>query len=350
MPKRKSSKSKPSKLEITSGISHRSFETLKAKAGKARKRIQAFTKRKDAFNYFLPDASDYTLEALVQRFINGESLRSIYKEVDNVTAANIRSGVSPAFQTKAGYKLTTREASALKSAVDTANRNIRAARKKFSDPIFKDVLPEEFNLEDVKQNLTTGKSVANKINDLQVFTPDKLVPIAINETGEAGTQAEYEYTRGILERENERRAKIREMNDPEKHKGRFMQGSEYDAKPIDIDSIKTLDKLRKRSTTWDDSARLYRANLYLKNYSDSMKLFETIMRMNGYMNDTIAERLEYIQDVISRLYYDEDAITYISNRMPELSMEVASPADLTLIGKFDEIYQGWINAEEMFLE
>lgn len=296
-------------------------------------------------SYDVPEASDYLVAALLKRIDAGDRPSSILREMRNITAYKIINQPKP-FVTASGFSIPTAEYRKLSMAINTANRNISEARKKFSD--FADILPDKFSLHDVATQVSDLQTLKNKIKDVSVFIPDNLIPQAINEAGEAGTVAEVEYYKRILERENKRREQLREQNNPANNQGFFLMQSDAEKREIPIDNISSLSELKRRAETWDDPARIYRANLFLANYEKSLDRFETILRTGFYMNDTIEERFDYIRNVIAQLYNNEKAITYISSRMPNIDIGLISGA---LYGDvdFDEVYNAWIDAEEMFL-
>lgn len=315
-------------------------------AERARSRIKDFSKRKDATNYIIPKTADYTMEALVQRLVAGESLRSINQELKNVTAARIRSGVPLSVETLSGYRLSPSERRDLTKAISEANKNIRTARDKFSD--FVDMFPGEFSLKDIQSDLVNKVSVQNKIKDLGLFTAENLIPVSINETGEAGILAEKLYYEAIIERENERRKKVREESDPRTNKGFFLQQADVDTREIDISQIQDMEALKKRAVTWDDPARVYRSNLYLTNYLQALAQFETVLITGGIYNDTVGMRLDYIREVINKLYFNEEAIAYLSKYMPNIDIALISGGPTGDVD-FSAIYDAWTEIEDMFL-
>lgn len=337
-------------------LSTKSYAKLVKEARNARRRIADFSKRPDAGNYIVPSVADYRLDALINRIEGGESVRSVLKDVRNVTADNIRKGKGAVAVSANGYKLSTQEAGKLKRAMDEANRNIRAARKKFTD--FKDVMPPEFSYKELVFNIVNAETVNNRINDLGLFTPDKLLPTAINKLGEAGTEAESTYYRRILERENQRRLSNQSKNDPRKNKnGYFLQQDDYDSQPIDIDAIKDFETLKQRAITWDDPARIYRANLFLDNYLNSLETFESILVTNGQFSDEEQEKFDKIREIIGKLYFNEEAITYLTKNMPQLSITVISPpkdksgnviGGSLVLDDLDPIYLDWIQIKAKY--
>lgn len=346
MAKRKPTKRKKSSPRVKGNLSPRRRERLRKEAENARRRIKAFSKRPDSDNYFVPDTSDYTFASLLERLAGGESYNLIIRELKNLTAEKIKTGTPVRVISSTGYVLKPSENRKIVKAVETANKNIKQAKEKFAD--FTDILPQEFSAKDLVQNVTSSESIENKINDLALFTPENLIPTAINDYGEAGTFAEYQYYRNILERENERRAQARAENDPRTQQGFFRQQADYDSESIDIDSIASMDMLRKRASVWDDPARIYRANLYLVNYEKALDMFAGVLINNGYWNDVIEERVEYIRDIISRLYFNEKAISYASSRMPNIDIALLYGGGQGEVD-FASIYDAWCDIEDMYL-
>lgn len=345
MAKRKPSKSKRPATKPSSRIKKSTRDRLTREASNTRSRIRAFNRKYSGDEYIVPEASDYILSALLARIDAGEKPASILREMKNITADKIINQPKP-FVTTSGYTIKPSEYKKLSLAIDTANKNIRESREKYSD--FADILPDEFSKHDILSQLTGESSVTYKLQDLQLFKPENLVPVAVNEAGEAGTVAEVTYYRNILERENKRRETLRKEIDPQTMEGFFLMQGDAERREIPIEKITSVSDLRRRAETWDDPARLYRANLFLANYEKSLTNFETILRTGFYMNDTIQERFDYIRNVIAQLYNNEEAIQYISSRMPGIDIGLISGA---LYGdiNFDEIYNAWIDVEDMFL-
>lgn len=346
MSKRRKSKPKRVTLKDRSGLSAKSYRNLERQAENARRRIKAFSKREDALNYFVPDIDDYKMEALVRRLEAGEANRSILRELRNITAEKIMSGTPLHVLMKDGNKLPYQDAVRLNKAITDANRNIVAARAKYPD--FVDILPDKFSPREIMSNMVDAGSVATKINDLSLFTPDNLIPIAVNDEGLAGTYAEYHYYRNVLERENERRQHKREQNDPTTQSGFFLQQNNYESRDIDIDNIASIDELKQRAITWDDPARVYRANLFLSNYEKSLDMFAAALINSGYWNDVVEERVEYIRNIIARLYFNEEAISYLSMRVPNIDISLlyaGANGDVD----FDSIYNAWTYIEDEWL-
>lgn len=344
MARRKPSKNKRASAKPSARIKKSTRENLAREAANTRRRIAQFNK-KYSDEYIVPESSDYLLASLLLRIDAGEKPAALLREMRNITADKIIT-TPRKYVTSTGYTIPSRDYKRLSLAIKTANKNIREARTKYSD--FADVFPDEFSTHDVISSVIDSESIEHKISDLSVFTPENLVVVAVNDAGEAGTTAEVEYYKRILERENRRRQQKREEVTSEDFQGFFLTQSEADRKNIPIESITSISDLKRRAETWDDPARIYRANLFLANYEKSLSNFEAILRTGFYMNDTIQERFDYIREVIAQLYNNEKAINYISSRMPNIDISLISGA---LYGEvnFDEVYNAWTEAEEMFL-
>lgn len=345
MAKRRKRKQKRPTIASKFGLSQKKYENLRDESAKARRRIKDFAKRTDSSDYFTPDANDYLLSNLLERISNGEKVSSVLNEVKSLTHRNIVSGNPLGVKTLNGYKLSARDTKKVFDAVSKANENIRKARKDFES--VSDILPNEFDAKEFVETIGSKESLELHLKGLELFTEENLVPTAVNEYGEVGTVAEYQYYRQILERENERRAKLREMTDPKKVQGNIVQQDEYDKRNIDIDKIQGVDELRKRADTWDDARRIQRANMYLDVYRENLELTEAVFRTNNLMNDDIAEKFKFIYNVIAKTRGNEDAITYLSNRMDKIQISIVSGGVIMSGEAFYEIYDQWSEFSEM---
>lgn len=288
--------------------------------------------------YSIPNPGNYTLSNLLKRIEAGEKPAAIVKELKGITSISLKASRSEPTISASGYEFKNSELVKLKKAISIANKHIIAARKKYVD--FIEVLPEELNADTIIKSVVNEKSIQNLLKDLSLYKPKNLIPTAINETGEAGTIAERDHMRNILERENKRRRDRQEENRNLEDGGYFKQQSDYDSKEIDIDAIKTLDSLRKRGITWDDPARVFRANLFLDNYKTSLETFETLLLENHYWNSTIGKRIDYIREVIDGLYFNEIAITYLSTRVPDIDISLLYAGGTGDVD-FSSIYKEW---------
>lgn len=346
MAKRKKSAKRRPTIASKFGISQRQYNSLRDESAKARRRIKDFAKRDDAGAYFIPDSNDYLLDSLLNRVQQGEKVSSIVKEVKGITSKKIQSGTPLNVQTMNEYSLSPSEKRRVTAAVKKANENIRQARKDFDFAL--DILPEEFDAKKFVENIGSKESLSAHLKGLDLFTPENLVPTAVNDLGEAGTKAEYEYYTMILERENQRRARIREITTPNEQTQYIVQQSDYDKRNIDLSKIVGREERKNRAETWDDAKRVYRANLFLTNYRDSLKLTEAVMRTNGLMNDTIKERFDFIYDVINKTFNNEDAITHLIYFMPTIDISIISGGVSLGAETFNTIYNEWSEFDNMW--
>lgn len=346
MAKRRKSKTRKSSPARRLGISAKKYNQLKREAENARRRIGVFNKRDDAGLYSVPLASNYTLAQLSARIASGENINAIISELKNITATSIIESPSITYESVSGYILSPHEVVNLRKSVDVANRNIRAAKAKYTD--FVDVMPEEFNFTDLVSGVITKETLQNLMGDLSLFTSDNLRPFAVPQTGEATSYAEYLYRRNALERENLRRAKLREENDPLKVEGFFRQQADYDTQEIPIDKL-SLELLKKRSETWSDKARLVRANTFLTNYKNKLDDYEAALINHGMMNSELEQRIDNIIKIIDRLFWNEKAITFLSTRMPDISIQLIYETEIKEGEDLNSIYNAWTDVKGMFL-
>ena len=163
--------------------------------------------------------------------------------------------------------------------------------------------------------------------------------------------------RNILERENQRRSSQREQqaiiaNAPEQFEGFLISQNKYDTRQMNIDEF-TVDVMRKRAETWNDPARVYRANIFLDNYNKSLDGFRNALATSGYLNSDIEAKINKIQSIIGGLYNNEKAITFISKYMPMLDIAIISgqvvSGDMEDSFDFSEIYYDWLVVEDDWL-
>lgn len=352
MAKRKKSKAKRVSSAAKAGLSTRSYNLLKKEAGNARRRINNFLKRSDAYEYFVPSQESYTLANLLERVGAGESVKSLLKEVRAITAEKITTSTSTPVVSKLGYKLKQSEAKAIRDAVTKANKNIREAREKFDIAV--DILPELKSSDKIIAQAVNSTSIKNQLDILNQYTPENLIPIAINESGEAGTQAELYETTKILELENERRKRLRDQTEKQIVHGYLVDQNQYESRDIDIESIETIKDMRRMAGTWSDYGAVVRANIYLQNYSDSLELLTASLINIGMYNETVGDMIKFIHKTISKLYNNEEAISFISRYVPEVSIAIVSPPagereSVASSMDFKEIYDAWTGIKELFL-
>ncbi len=339
--------SKPSKRKAPNkyGISERSYETLKRNAQNARKRLTTYT-NKHGVSPDLPTLSDLTIDALIERYKGGESLAKINASLRGLTAERFAKITTVPIVTGTGYTISTKDYNQLRNAVNRANRNISAARSNLGE--FADIAPKEFDLNQIVRDIVNAETLKNQLNDLRLFTPKNLKPVAINSSGEAGTVAEDEYLKRIIKRENERRAKLREENDPRKNEGFFVQQDEVNTRDIDLSKLDTRERLRKRAENWTDAKRVARANQYLKNYEESLDTALIAMQTTVGIPEHVQKSIDEIKQIIAQLYNNEDAVTYLVHHVPELEIAIVSGAVLATI-PITPILNSWVGVKDMFL-
>lgn len=356
MAKRRRGRSKKPRSRNTGGLSAKKYKQLKKEAKNVRRRIATFNKRVDADNYNVPSASMYTINELINRIQNGETLKNILSELSGITSASILAQGEDISTSSFGYVLTGADKSALRSAIRQANEAIREAKR--SMPGFDDLFPNEFSFSDEVASITTDEYFNTRLEDIQLFTqPGAMTIVATPETGEAITVAEQQMLRNILERENQRRSSQREQqailaNKPEEFEGFLISQNRYDTQQMDIDSF-TVDTMRKRAETWNDPSRVYRANIFLDNYNKSLDRFRNSLATSGYLHSDIENKINKIESIISRLYNNEKAITFISKYMPMLDIAIISDrivsGDMEDSFDFSEIYYDWLVVEDDWL-
>lgn len=346
MAKRRKGKPSKRKTKVNTRITAKQRQRLKDEAAKTRARIRAFSKRPDAENYIIPDAEQYALTNLIKRIQSGEKSASVLKELKSITANSMKK-TQGSITTLSGYSLTPQQASRLRKAVSRANANISKAYTRY--PEFSDVLPNKFDFKTIVDTIISDKSFENKLDDLSVFTPKNLRITAVNEYGEAGTEAERLYLKRVIDRENERRLEVREMSDPRKNEGYFIQQEDYDTRHIEQDKI-SLDRMRRIDAVWNDYARVYRSNLFIDNYLKTINMLEAILVSQGIWNSTIESRVDFIRETAVKLYNNEDLITFLSRKVPMLQISVISPrSGISMDVDFDEIYKAWADFENEYM-
>lgn len=342
MGRRKSSKPKRPSSKNRGGLSKKQYTTLKRDATNARRRIINFLKRDDSSKYTVPLASDYTISKLIKRIEKGETVKAITSELRSITANNIIDANRA--KKKRDFKISKSQSKELSELIKNANTNIRAAKSHFK--YFKDIFPKEFKVKEVKDNIKSERGFKDALEDLALYTPDRLIPRAINDDGEVGTEAEATHYRNMLERENERRRRRKENFNPRESGGFFMSQSEYDTKEINIASL-NMEQLRKKAMIWDEPARIQRADIFLTNYENALEGLEASFIMNGLYNDKVEEMFNFIHQTLSNMYGDLEAIDYISTRVPGIDITLISGI---LAGDVDfyEIYEAWKSVHDLF--
>ena len=355
MARRGKSKAKHPRATGKTGITASQYTRLKKEAKNARERIRNFSNRSDSDNYKIPDTSLYTLNELLFRIESGESVKNVISELRGITSKSILQGGIDMSSSDYGFEMTRDQRNDLRAAVNLANKAIRDAKQK--NPDFADVFPQEFSYSELSSTVVSENHLDNILSDLSKYTREGMDLTAVEGTGEAITKAELARLERILTTENERRAGQREQeaiqaNNPDLFEGFLRSQQRYDTQPIKIDEL-NLSTLRKRAGTWDDPARTYRANMFLHNYDKSLNEFSGQMIINGYSTEDFQIRVNHIQEIIGKLYNNEEAITYISKYMPNLNIAIISgrivSADSDAAFDFNELYYDWLRIEDEWL-
>lgn len=347
MAKRRKRSAKRPGNRNTAGLSAKSYTKLKKEAEAARKRLRAFSKRSDAGDYFIPNIEQYKLAQLIDRVEAGEPVKNIYQELRNLTASNLVSGVPfEVGETSFGYKMTYADRKILKDEIERANRVIREVRKQNKDIV--DALPNEFNYNEIQSKMVNESALKHTIEGLQYYTHENMELMGMPGTGEAITKAEYLRNKAIIDRENERRLEKEKAIEKvvKGKKGFLRQQNRYDTERIDIEQL-NFANFRRRAQVWDDPARVYRANLFLTHYRESLDKMAAVLDEQGLFAE-VEEEFDFIRSVIDRLYNNEEAILYASEFMPNIT--IASVSDEILVGEqFSYVFSGWQQVAEMFL-
>lgn len=352
MAKRRKSKAKRNSNSSRYGITTKQYNRLKKEAKNTRSRILAFSARSDADNYIIPDSSLYTLKELLFRIQSGEAVNNVISELRGITSKSILSAGIDLGSSDYGYQMTRDEARELRTAVQKANRSIEEAKKE--NPDFADVFPSSFNYSELSSSVVSSEYLQNLLSDLAKYNRQGMELVGLPSTGEAITRAELERNTRIIEQENQRRQSQLENqaianNAPEQFEGFLRSQDRYDTQPIKIENL-DRQTLAKRASTWDDPARTYRANLFLRNYEKSLDDFKNNMIILGMSTDDFEDRIDYIHDIIARLYNNEEAITSISKYMPNINIAIISGKVVSGDGSdsfdFSEIYYDWLRIED----
>lgn len=341
MAKRRKGKSKRPSIASQHGITKRSYEKLKREAENTRKRIKNIS-RANSDNKFLPLTSDYTLNSLLARVDAGERVSDIIKQMSNIRFENFTNESQPAYRTSYGYYISNKDRDRLIKAINTANRNIEKAIKKFGDSY--DFMPNKFDPDKVLNEISSDNALKNKIGGLKNFTQKKLTPKEIE--GVFTTQAEYDYLTGILNRENARREKERTKEPPTE--GFLKMQQDYDKMPIKIEKLQDLQALRRKANQWDDPALVDRANRYITNYKSALDSAETAFIDAGIGGSEVIKKFNKIRSYLDKLTNNVDLITIASNNSPFIDIAIVSGLAMGDTD-FYELYAYWEEFSKQYL-
>lgn len=315
------------------------YNRLLTRASEARKSIRTQLKNPAFSDVTLPDPDDYKIKRLIERIEKGATNRDLLRELDAIKKAP--SSAVP-FTNENGYTIPASTYQDILKAIERANKNIENARKKLPD-IAKDVIPPTFDKEGVLSSIYDDKGVKNLLDDLSLFKPSKLKIKAINDAAEAGTDAEVEYYKRILQRENERRAKLRDERGVFGLQSRFQRADDEGnfMEDIDINNIKSKEELKRKGQTWSDPARIARANKYLENYHRGIDALEEFLLNHNMLNDTARNKINRLRDAVDSYINHEDAITTISFDEPDAAIDVVYPKEQTVAADIDDLIAVW---------
>lgn len=331
MAKRRKRKQRKSPLAVRFGVSQRRYETIVKELTNARRRIARFNSVYGDVVTSTLDPSAYTVNAILERVEAGEKVNTIIKEVKNIGHEALIQAKPEPIVTETGYTLTPAETANILKAMQTANQNIEQARRKFSD--LTDLMPEKFTVEQMKQSITGVESVESHLRRLSFFTKDKLVPTGLFETGEAGTQAEFEFYAEVIREENARREEKRKAVQnivsqvSDEDTGFFNTQYLTDIKDIEISKLADMEAIKRVAGRWSDRARLERANTYVERYEKELDKLEGILDTQGFFEYEPDFEIKFaeMRDILSKMYNNEPIVTFASNFIPEINISIISP-------------------------
>lgn len=295
MAKRQKGKPKKSKAKNhNSPISDRTRKKLTSELKKARDRIRGMMAR-DGASYTGPSLENFYLSSIIEKIKEGMHINTVYAMIKNTTARKIRKAEEKTkndvvvSQTYSGQPVTQKQYTKLNQAIMKANKNIEKAREKY--PEATDVLPDFLYPEQVLNQSTTTESINKAIRSIESsFKPSKLVPIAINDDGEAGTQAELEYLKRIVDEENDRRARTKQMViDIWNDRGILITNDEFSVRPLNITNWRSMDDWRRYTSFFTDARDYKKASQWVANYERSLNALESVLLDSFGYSDTDPE-------------------------------------------------------------
>lgn len=328
MARRQAPKPGRAKAKNKSPVSDRTRKRLTGELKKARNRIKGLMDRMGA-SYEGPAIQDFYLDNVLNLISQGVHINTVYAMIRNTTAEKIRASNvrSPkdepiVSELYGGAPVTQRQYSRLMASLSKANKNIDKARAKFDG--FDDVLPAHLTPDDILRRVTSTKRLYEVLDVVdKAFTQKKLIPIAISDTGEAGTEAEVEFLQSFITNENKRRAEgAEQLKDILKSKGFFKTQQEFQVTPINTNEWDTMEKWRRRTDYFTDSADLDKANNWLTNYVNSLRnLVDTARISNAPVGTDFYENADYIFSVITHVD-TPDKVRALTRFAPRISIEV----------------------------
>ena len=339
-------------------FSKQTRERLTKELSKARKRISGLMARMGAA-YQGPDIKDFYLENIQALHNQGVHINTIYAMIRNTTAEKIRANTAGmrkdpiVAELYGGAPVTQTQYSRLMSAISKANRNINSMNKELQSKYgntFDDVLPAPLTVDSVLRRVTSTKRMLETIDVINdAFKKKNLVPMALSETGEAGTMAEVQFLQSFITTENQRRAKNAErLKDIYKSQGMFKTQQEFGVTPINTNQWDSMDKWRRRTEYFTDAADLVKASRWLTNYYTSFNTLVDQARLHNIPVDsdffTKAEQIQALLESIDT----SDKVRALSQFSEYVSIQVNY---ITLDGELDSVITGVLNAlQDFFVE
>lgn len=356
MAKRKTSKPKKSKANHPVA-SKATRKRLTKELKNARARIRGMMESMGG-DYSGPALEDFYLNTILDKIKSGVHINTIYAMIRNTNAKKIRAQKAKEKITDpyvanlyGGSPIKQSTYSKVYKAVAKANKNIKDAKDRM--PEAESIFPGLLSVEEVLNKVTTEKKLLDLVRAIKSsFVPEKLYPVAINDEGEGGTQAELDYLKYFVENENKKREKGREeLKDTMKSKGFFRTQQEFDVKDIDTSTWNTLGKWRTRADYLTDAQDYVRAGRWLANYSNELdRLMDLLKNDRGMLDDSeYQEELRIIKDILERIQ-DPDTVRALTRYSPNIGIQELYISGLSEVtAQIDYLFNDWINFEANYL-
>ncbi len=356
MAKRKPGKPKKSKAKHPI-VSKATRKRLTKELKNARARIRGMMESMGG-DYSGPSLEDFYLSNILDKIKSGVHINTIYAMIRNTTAKKMRAQKAKEKTTDpyvanlyGGSPIKQSTYSKVYKAVAKANKNIKDAidRMPEAEPIF----PGLLSVDEVLNKVTTEKKLLDLVGAIKSsFVPDKLYPMAINDEGEAGTQAELEYLKYFVDNENKKREKGREeIKDTMKSRGFFRTQQEFDLMDVDTSTWDTMDKWRKRAEYLTDAQDYVRAGRWLVNYSNELERLMDLLKNNrGMLDDSeYQEELRVIKGILERIQ-DPDVVRSLTRFSPNIGIQELYISELSEVAaQVDLLFSDWVNFEANYL-
>lgn len=349
----KPKKSKPKHPVVSKATRKRLTKELK----NARARIRGMMESMGGA-YYGPSIEDFYLNNILDKIQSGVHINTIYAMIRNTTVKKVKAQKAKE-KTDNPYVANLYGGSPIKKstyskvykAVAKANKNINEAKERI--PEAEDIFPALLSVEEILNKVTTEKKLMDLVGAIKTsFVPDKLYPMAINEEGEAGTQAELDYLKYFVENENKKREKGREeIKESMKSKGFFRTQQEFDLMDIDTSTWDTMEKWRKRADYLTDAQDYVRAGRWLVNYSNELdRLMDVLKNNRGMLDDSeYQEELRVIKSILERIQ-DPDIVRSLTRFSPNIGIQELYISGLSEVAaQIDLLYSDWLNFEANYL-